>query len=109
MTQAASPRRVRCVALLEELSMYLDGELSAKQCQVIEAHLDRCPCCGHLADRLRRAVAICRASGMKRLPGDVRRRAKARITELLSEGPLAAAGSAGQGARRKTRARRVSR
>jgi hypothetical protein len=54
-------------------------------------------------------VAICRASGMKRLPGDVRRRAKARITELLSEHPLPGVVAAGQRAHRKAAARHGSR
>jgi anti-sigma factor RsiW len=71
------------VGLLEELSSYLDGELSPSRCAAMEAHLASCPCCGVLADRLRRAVAICRVSGMSRLPADVRSRAKARISDLL--------------------------
>jgi anti-sigma factor RsiW len=80
-------KRADCQTLLEELFGYLDGELSAARCRKIERHLEACPCCGYLAVRLRRAVAVCRSAGRSKLPADVRRQAKARITELL--GPSA--------------------
>jgi len=87
MTKRTSPRQAHCISLLEELSFYLDGELSPRRCAAMEAHLDQCPCCGRLADRLRRAVALCRASGVNRLPADVRSRARSRIAELLDAKP----------------------
>lgn len=90
MKQPAS-RRAHCAELLGDLSSYLDGELSPARCAAMEAHLARCPCCGLLADQLRRLVAICRVSGTTRLPAHVRSRAKSRILELLDAAPPAAA------------------
>lgn len=72
-----------CRELLAELFDYLDGELSAARYRALERHLGRCPCCGELAENLRKAVAVCRAEGSTRLPAAVRARARARIRALL--------------------------
>jgi len=77
-------RRKHCLDLLGQLSDYLDGELSAARCRVIERHLDDCPCCGEVADSIRRAMAVCRKAGTTRLPPAVRARARRRISDLLS-------------------------
>ena len=76
-------RRRHCLDLLGELSDYLDGDLSPARCRAIERHLEACPCCDQFADGLRRAIAVCRHAGVKRLPRDVRSRAQARIDALL--------------------------
>jgi anti-sigma factor RsiW len=79
----ATEARNDCRAQLSELFAYLDGELSPARCTAIERHLENCACCGELADGLRHAIAVCRASGRERLPNRVRSRAQARVTELL--------------------------
>ena len=43
----------------------------------------RCVCCGRFAADLRRSIVLCRAAGATILPAAVRRRARARIAELL--------------------------
>ena len=75
-----------CRAQLDELFAYLDGELSDARCAAIERHLASCLCCEGLADGLRRAIAVCRASGRERLPSRVRARAEARVERLLDAG-----------------------
>jgi anti-sigma factor RsiW len=82
MTRVAA-RRARCLDLLAELSSYIDGELSAARCRQIERHLEACPCCDHLAARLRRAVLVCRQAGQRQLPRAVRQRARERVEALL--------------------------
>jgi len=77
-------RRRHCLDLLGELSDYLDGDLSPARCRAIERHLEACPCCDQFADGLRRAIAVCRQAGVKRLPREVRSRAQERIDALLS-------------------------
>jgi anti-sigma factor RsiW len=74
-----------CRELLEELSRYIDGELDARERRSIVAHLRRCPCCEEFADSLKRTVALCQQAGKRRLPADVRARARARIAELMAE------------------------
>ena len=100
MSGPGSHRPGRCRELLGELFDYLDGELSGARYRALERHLDRCPCCGELAENLRKAVAICRAAGASRLPAAVRARARARITALLAGLPPSPAAS------RPTRLRR---
>jgi len=73
----------RCRDLAAEISDYLDGELSAARAAALEQHLAECVCCTGFAASLRRAILACRASGHPRLPSDVRRRARARIAEIM--------------------------
>lgn len=91
-----STRRRHCLDLLAELSAYLDGELSPARCRAIERHLDACPCCGEVADSIRRAVAVCRQAGVRRLPPALRSRARERIADLLGAPPPAPAARAGR-------------
>ncbi len=72
-----------CRDLLERLSLYIDGDLDARQRRSIVAHLRRCPCCEEFAESLRRTVQLCQEAGRSRLPAAVRARARARIAELL--------------------------
>lgn len=82
MTRAPRPSP-RCRALLQQLSRHLDGELTPARRRAIDRHLEACACCGPMAARLRKTLAVCRAAGRLRLPRDVRARAKARIRTLL--------------------------
>ena len=82
MSGATRPS-ARCRALLLELSQYLDGDLTPARRRTIERHIDKCTCCGTLADRLRKTLAACRAATETRLPSAVRARAAARIRALL--------------------------
>ena len=82
----SSEKQGDCRAQLAELFAYLDGELSEARCRAIERHLASCECCDELAAGLRRAIAVCRASGRERLPPRVRARAQARVARLLDAG-----------------------
>lgn len=83
MTRATEDR---CRALLEQLSRYVDGDLGPDERRAMALHLRRCPCCQSMADSLKKTVATCQKAGRARLPEDVRRRAKSRITTLLASG-----------------------
>jgi anti-sigma factor RsiW len=78
----------RCRKLLEQVSRYLDGDLTVAQRRTVGQHLRRCPCCQHMADSLKQTVETCRKAGGARLPADVRSRARARIATLLASGPV---------------------
>jgi anti-sigma factor RsiW len=74
----------RCRDLLEQLSRYIDGDLTAVDRRTVTLHLKRCPCCEEFVAGLRRTVSVCRGAGRRRLPAGVRARARARIVELLA-------------------------
>lgn len=83
MSRGAAHRPGSCRALLAELFDYLDGDLSPARCAALEHHLSRCPCCGDMADNLRKAIAVCRAEGRRALPLAVRTRARRRVAALM--------------------------
>jgi anti-sigma factor RsiW len=80
-----------CRDLLEQLSRYIDGELHDVDRRAVTLHLKRCPCCEEFVESLRRTVTVCRQAGQRRLPTDVRARARARIADLLGHGQKARA------------------
>jgi anti-sigma factor RsiW len=79
-----SGHQERCRDLLEQLSRYIDGDLTAVDRRTVTFHLKRCPCCEEFTAGLRRTVSVCRGAGRRRLPAGVRARARARIAELLA-------------------------
>jgi len=74
----------RCRDLLDRLSLYVDGELKGAERRLLISHLRRCPCCAEFARSLQRTVRLCQEAGKRRLPRDVRARARARIEELMA-------------------------
>jgi len=76
----------RCRNLLEQLSTYVDGDLTGAERRALVLHLKKCPCCQEMADGLRQTVEMCRKAKAARLPADVRARARARIDTLLASG-----------------------
>ena len=84
-TKTPARPSARCRALFEELSRYLDGELTPARRRTIERHIDACLCCGTMAARLRTALAVCRAEGQRRPPRAVMARAAKRVRALIAE------------------------
>lgn len=72
-------------AQADQLWAYLDGELPAARARAIARHLADCERCGAQARRLRTMLETCRAAGCRKLPADVRARAKARVAALLHQ------------------------
>jgi len=78
----------RCRDLLEQLSRFVDGDLTGGDRRAVVTHLKTCPCCQTMAEGLQHTVEVCRKAGSARLPADVRARARARIATLLASGPV---------------------
>jgi anti-sigma factor RsiW len=74
----------RCRALFEEVSRYLDGDLTPARRRTVERHINTCACCGAMAACLRRTVAACRAEGKSQLPRAVMSRMEKRIRALIA-------------------------
>lgn len=78
----------KCRELLEQLSRYVDGDLTGRERRAVVTHMKTCPCCQTMAESLQQTVEVCRKAGSARLPADVRARARARIATLLASGPV---------------------
>ena len=74
-----------CAAILEKVSAYLDQELDAATCAEIDRHCAGCDDCTALIAGLRQTVGLCRETGSRPLPADVRARAQASIRKLLKK------------------------
>jgi len=65
---------MKCGEMLGALSDYIDGELEARLCAEIEAHMRDCPDCQIMVDTLRKTVVLYRQHGHVEVPDDVRSR-----------------------------------
>jgi anti-sigma factor RsiW len=81
MTMSALPNT--CREVLANISGYLDGELDTTACEAIEKHRISCPNCAAIIEGLRETVGLCRQAATVPLPDAVRRRALARVRQLL--------------------------
>ena len=62
-----------CPDVIEQLSKQLEGDLSAKSCAEMQAHVDQCKPCGATCDALKQALNACRSSAGAPAPDCVRR------------------------------------
>jgi anti-sigma factor RsiW len=65
---------MKCREMLGALSDYVDGELEARLCEEIEAHMRGCPDCQVMVDTLRKTVVLYHSHGQTEIPPDVRSR-----------------------------------
>jgi len=70
----------QCDQILGSLSEYIDGELKAELCAVLEAHLVECENCRIVVNTLRKTIELYReTSTPDELPGEVRQRLYAKL------------------------------
>jgi len=65
---------MKCGEMLGALSEYIDGELEARLCAEIEAHMRDCRDCQVMVDTLRKTIVLYRARGQSEMPQDVKSR-----------------------------------
>jgi len=88
MTARRPPRPpARCLALLDQLSRYIDDEIAPRQRRAIDVHCRDCARCQRMIAGLQRTVALYRHDGSAAMPERTRTRARARIERLLGERP----------------------
>jgi anti-sigma factor RsiW len=64
-----------CRQLLGSLSEYVDGDLDAELCSILEEHLDGCEDCRIVVDTLRKTVYLYHATAeSEEIPSDIRKR-----------------------------------
>lgn len=76
MTEHGAPEHENCRHLLDSLSPYVDGDLSAELCTELERHMLDCEDCRIVVDSLRKTVSLYRATFDEDpcVPEDVRQR-----------------------------------
>ena len=73
-----------CAKARQELSNYLEGEVTAEVQRAIDEHLAHCRCCQVIFDTTRRTLRIVSDSGPFEIPLEVRARLHARLAELYA-------------------------
>src|SRR5262249_39457910 len=71
-----------CERVLEQLSDYLDGELSPAAMAGVQSHLRRCPACEQEHQALRQTVQLLAVHGRQTTPVDGREQVLARLREV---------------------------
>jgi len=76
MTEHGGKGHENCRHLLDSLSPYVDGDLSAELCTELERHLSDCENCQIVVDSLRKTVYLYRVASdeLPCVPEDVRQR-----------------------------------
>ena len=64
----------KCHDILDNLSLYIDGGLSADLCREIERHMEGCENCRVVIDTLTKTVKLYHEHGHARLSGGARER-----------------------------------
>jgi anti-sigma factor RsiW len=54
---ASSPDHITCEELVEQVTEYLDGALSAEETELLEQHVNFCEGCDWYLDEMRRTIA----------------------------------------------------
>jgi anti-sigma factor RsiW len=65
---------MNCKRILEELNLYIDGELDAELCKQLEAHLKDCERCRIVLDTTKKTIQFYRNETPMELPAGVRER-----------------------------------
>jgi len=68
-----------CKKMLEELNLYIDGELDKDLCQQLEAHLKGCDRCRIVLDTTKKTIKFYRDQTPLELPTDVKERLHASL------------------------------
>ena len=80
----AMPRREGCPDVVSLWSRMLEGELDAKVCADIEAHIAVCPSCGSACSSLRRALGACRSAGQEPVDAALQERIRGAVKSILA-------------------------
>ncbi len=68
------PPSKRCEGWLDQLSLYLDGELAEHLCRELQRHLAECPDCHVVFNTTRRTIELYRRYGRVPMPEGARER-----------------------------------
>ena len=69
-----------CRRLLEEMSDYVDGDLSDELCRELESHLHDCPNCRVMLDSLTKTIRVFREGAEEPVPEHLRKSLREALT-----------------------------
>lgn len=76
-------KKITCKSFLEDLSEYIDGDISPEIRVTFEAHLAKCPNCWVVLDETQRTVEIFQRYDCHPMPGQVKSRLLANLAVKL--------------------------
>ena len=71
----------KCEHWLEAISDYIDGELPARTCDELEAHLANCPDCTLLVNTTKKSIALAQRLISRQMPEEIKGRLLVAICE----------------------------
>jgi RNA polymerase sigma-70 factor, ECF subfamily len=74
-----------CPDVVELLSRYQEGDVSAEACRTMEAHVDGCAACARRCQSLRRVLTACSNAPTPTLPDALKRRVSEQIRRSLAK------------------------
>jgi predicted anti-sigma-YlaC factor YlaD len=74
-----------CKRILEELNLYIDGELEKELCEQLEIHLKDCERCRIVLDTTKKTIQFYRDQTPMELPAGVRDRLHAAMRSKLKK------------------------
>jgi anti-sigma factor RsiW len=74
-----------CKKMFALLSEYLDLELPAEACKVMDAHIMGCEPCAAFTESLRKTIELCREYQPKELPDPIARDARQKLFEAYQK------------------------
>lgn len=75
---------------MEQLNAYLNGDLDATLCSLLEAHMENCDNCRIVFNTLKKTIELCKSDGEKiTLPQDARQRLYAALNLEDDDNPKA--------------------
>jgi RNA polymerase sigma-70 factor (ECF subfamily) len=82
---ATAKPNATCPDVLNLMSQYLEGEVSADRCAEMERHIEDCARCRGVCDSLKQTLALCRAEGAEdTVPAAVQARVKAALRDFMA-------------------------
>lgn len=73
-----------CPDVVRQLSRKLEGDVDARTCADLEAHVAACPRCRQLCDSLTATLALCRSAPSPEIPEELQRRVRGAVQEFLT-------------------------
>jgi mycothiol system anti-sigma-R factor len=81
-----NPHALDCAKALEEVYLYLDGELDAPNCEEVRRHLDECsPCLRLYGIEQEVKILVARCCGNAEAPESLRVRVLTKLSEIRIE------------------------